>query len=151
MTFGPASDKVISDSIGVVGPPIVSKLTPDECMALLRTVPLGRVGLNIRALPVVLPVSFVVVDRGVVFPTVRGTKLHTASAGAIVAFEADECEPSGQAGWSVLLQGLASVVTDPDEVAELSASQIDTWAADGSDQRFMRIDGAIVTGRSFTR
>ena len=64
-----------------------------------------------------------------------------------VAFEADQCEPSGQTGWSVLLQGPASVVTNPEEVAKLSASPIDSWAADGSEDRFMRIDGTIVTGR----
>jgi nitroimidazol reductase NimA-like FMN-containing flavoprotein (pyridoxamine 5'-phosphate oxidase superfamily) len=137
--------------MGAVSSPILSNLTPDECMALLGTVALGRVGLNIRALPVVLPVNFVVVDGGVVFPTVEGTRLHAASDGAIVAFEADECESSGRAGWSVLIQGPASVVTDPVEVAKLSASELAQWAPQGSDDRFMRVDGTIVTGRRFTR
>jgi nitroimidazol reductase NimA-like FMN-containing flavoprotein (pyridoxamine 5'-phosphate oxidase superfamily) len=120
-------------------------------MERLRTVPLGRVGLNIRALPVVLPVSFVVVDGGIVFPSVDGTKLHTASAGAIVAFEADQYDPSGQNGWSVLLQGPASAVTDLDEVATLSTAPIPTWTDTGSEGRFIRVHGTIVTGRSFTR
>jgi len=37
----------------------------------------------------------------------------------------------------VLIQGPASVVADPEEVAKLSAGQIGQWAPDGAEDRFM--------------
>jgi uncharacterized protein len=134
-----------------MGVPTMTELTPDECMVLVATVPLGRVGLSMQALPVVLPVNFVVVGNGIVFPSVHGTRLLNAASGAIVAFEADAYEPSGRCGWSVLIQGPASVITDSEEVARVSDTQIRRWAADGRHDRFVRIDATFVTGRRFVR
>ena len=84
----------------VMAQPRLSELTRDECMSLLATAVVGRVGLSVDALPVVLPVNFAVSDQDIVFRTVEGTKFHAAAAGAVVAFEADAYEPSGRSGWS---------------------------------------------------
>jgi nitroimidazol reductase NimA-like FMN-containing flavoprotein (pyridoxamine 5'-phosphate oxidase superfamily) len=81
-----------------------------QCLSLLSTVPVGRVGVSIRALPVVLPVNFVVVDEQVMFRTGAGTKLRAASDGAVVAFEADAYDEATRLGWSVLIQGVARVI-----------------------------------------
>lgn len=43
----------------------------------------GWVGLSVSALPVVLPVSFIVDDGHVLFRTSEGTKLAAASGGAV--------------------------------------------------------------------
>jgi len=132
-------------------PPITVALSRDECTALLATAVVGRVGLSMNALPVVLPVNFAAVDADIVFRTVNGTKFHAAAAGAVVAFEADGYEPSGRSGWSVLVQGRAQVVSDASELAQLSALTIDPWAVDGSADRFVRIRAERVTGRRFSR
>lgn len=130
---------------------MLSELAADACLTLLASVPVGRVGLSIDALPVVLPVNFAVVDGEVVFRTVVGTKFHAAVREAVVAFEADGYEPSGVSGWSVLVLGTAVLITDPDEIARLSKLTVDPWAVDGSADRFVRIRTARITGRRFTR
>jgi len=134
-----------------MGPPTMIELTPAECLSLLATAAVGRVGISIDALPVVLPVNFAVAESDIVFRTVEGTKFHAAAAGAVVAFEADGYEPLDQSRWSVLVQGVSSVITDAKDVAEFSALSIDPWAVDGSADRFVRIRAERVTGRRFSR
>ena len=77
----------------------------EECLALLATVPVGRVGVTMNALPVVLPVNFAVLDGDIVFRTVEGTRFHAAAAGTVVAFEVDSYDPDGASGWSVVGSG----------------------------------------------
>src|SRR5579864_9394187 len=90
----------------------IEELAPAECLRLLASVPVGRVGVTIDALPAVLPVNFVVSDGAVLFRTVPGTKLDTATAGAVVAFEADGYDPPSDA-WSVLVRGVARPLVGP--------------------------------------
>jgi len=134
-----------------VEPPILEYVPRHECLSLLATVPIGRVGLSVDALPVVLPVNFALVDGDIVFRTVNGTKFHAAAAGAVIAFEADGYEASGRSGWSVLVQGMSEIVTDPVELEALVGLPIEAWAVDGSADRFVRIRSARVTGRRFAR
>ena len=127
-------------------------LTRDECLAHLGKVSVGRLGVTIRALPVILPVNFAVHEGQVVLRSVAGSKLDAATAGAVVAFEADDHAPDGAWGWSVLVQGVAQEVTDPAEVAVLRSLRITPWAyPDGQADRFLRIDTEIISGRRFRR
>jgi nitroimidazol reductase NimA-like FMN-containing flavoprotein (pyridoxamine 5'-phosphate oxidase superfamily) len=126
-------------------------LSRTECFELLESVPVGRVGTTSGALPVVLPVNFVLDGETVVFRTVTGTKLDAAVAGAVVAFECDGYDETGQFGWSVMLQGVASEVTEPDRLAKLRGLPLDPWALDGAAQRFVTIETTLVTGREFRR
>ena len=79
-------------------------LPRQECLGLLATVPIGRVGVTMNALPVVLPVNFAVFDGDIVFRTVDGTKFHAAVAGTVVAFEVDSYDSEGTSGWSVVIR-----------------------------------------------
>jgi uncharacterized protein len=57
----------------------LSALSPEECMALLASVPVGRVVFTHRALPAIRPVNNVV-DRGsVIIRTNLGSGLGTAA------------------------------------------------------------------------
>ena len=116
--------------------PGLYELAPDDCIRLLTTVPVGRVGVTMDALPVVLPVNFAVNDGTIVFRTVPGTKLDTATAGMVVAFEGDhygtEHDPWA---WSVLVRGVAEVITDPDELQTARSLPLESWAFDGSADR----------------
>jgi len=126
----------------------VEELEPAECLRLLATVPVGRVGVTIDALPAVLPVNFVVSDGAVVFRTVPGTKLDAATAGAVVAFEADSYgTPDQPGGWSVLVRGVARELTDPGDVEAARVLPLDSWAWDGAADRYVRIEPTVVTGR----
>jgi len=135
----------------MVRAPTVIELTWAECLSLLSTAVVGRIGISMDALPVVLPVNFAMVDADIVFRTVEGTKFHAAASGAVVAFEVDGYEPSGQGGWSVLVQGESSVVSGESELAQVSALALDPWALDGAADRFVRIHAEKVAGRRFFR
>src|SRR5262245_47213677 len=87
-----------------------------ECLALLGSVPLGRVVFTERALPAVQPVNFVLDEECVVIRTAPRSTLATAMPGAVVAFEADHFDGAGATGWSVTVVGKARTVRDPAEV-----------------------------------
>jgi len=123
-----------------------------ECLRLLETVPVGRIGVSIGALPAILPVNFAVVGDRIVIRTVPGTKLDAATMHAVVAFEVDDYAPDGSSGWSVMVQGVCSEVVAPAERAALAASALRPWAFDeGEATRFVRIDLSFVTGRRYGR
>jgi hypothetical protein len=92
------------------------ELTDDECRALLRTASVGRVGVSVNALPVILPVNYRLTGDTIRFWSPPGLKLHAAHAQHVVAFEVDEFGEDHQGGWSVLAVGLAAEVEDPDIV-----------------------------------
>jgi uncharacterized protein len=128
--------------------PRVEELNPQECLQLLASVPVGRVGVTIDALPAVLPVNFVVSDGAIVFRTIPGTKLDAATAGAVVAFEVDAVGSKEQpGGWSVLVRGVARPLTDPDQLAVAGTLPLESWAWDGGADRFIRIEPTLLTGR----
>ena len=131
--------------------PFFETLSTDECAELLRRAPVGRIAISIGALPVVLPVNFVVQDRAIVIGTVAGTQLAAATSEAVVAFEAGDFEPDGRSGWSVMVQGLSSEVKDPVELDQVRRAGLESWVLEGRADRVVRIDMQVVTGRRFSK
>jgi hypothetical protein len=97
-----------------------------DCLSLLASVPVGRVAASINALPVVLPVNFVVDGERVLFRTGAGTKLSAAADGSVIAFEADAYDATTRAGWSVLVQAVAQV-QPLDSVTSEQLAQLPAW------------------------
>jgi nitroimidazol reductase NimA-like FMN-containing flavoprotein (pyridoxamine 5'-phosphate oxidase superfamily) len=125
-------------------------LRRDECLQLLGSVVLGRVGITVGALPVILPVSFRLIGERILFRTGVGTKLDAATRHAVVAFEVDEMDLLSHSGWSVVVTGPTREVTDPVALAEMALANLPRWAR--SDQeRIVEIDAAIVSGRRIGR
>ena len=121
-------------------------LTRLECLDLLGTVRLGRLGVSIGALPVILPVRFALMDDAIVLRSASGSKLDAAVAGAVVAFEADRIDHAAAGSWSVLAQGVAQVLADPRELAAAETLGLRPWAPGGND-RYVKIDTQIISGR----
>ena len=121
-------------------------LRRDECFALLRSAAVGRIGLSMRALPVVLPVNFAVDGDRLVVRTAAGSKLDAALGGAVVAFEADHLDLTSGEAWSVLVRGSSALLTDPADIASLADLDLNSWVADRSDQWVM-ITTDLVSGR----
>jgi nitroimidazol reductase NimA-like FMN-containing flavoprotein (pyridoxamine 5'-phosphate oxidase superfamily) len=96
-------------------------LPRSDCLALLASGHLGRVGVVRRGAPVVLPVNYAMLGEDVVFATGTGSKSLAVAASNPVAFEVDDADPVSRAGWSVLVTGLAEQLTSgPDwEAARL--------------------------------
>ena len=117
-----------------------------ECLRLLGTATLGRIGISSGALPVILPVNFRLVDDTIVFRTASGTKLDAATRGAVVAFEVDAMDPFEHTGWSVMVTGVASRVTDPAALAAVHRERVARWAPFGDDC-VVAVSTDIVSGR----
>ena len=127
--------------------PKVEGLSRDECMTLLETASVGRVGVSVGAIPAVLPVNYVVDGETIVFRTVAGTKLDAALTNSVVAFEADSIEADREAGWSVLVRGVAREITDEEALARVRRLPLRSWAFNGDADRFVSVDTELVTGR----
>jgi nitroimidazol reductase NimA-like FMN-containing flavoprotein (pyridoxamine 5'-phosphate oxidase superfamily) len=122
------------------------ELDREDCLALLRDESVGRVALTARALPVVLPVNFALMEDDIVWRSAQGTKLNDASAGFVVAFEADHYDPERKFGWSVMIQGLAHVIEDAEELARARELPLESWALEGAADRYVRLVPNVVTG-----
>ncbi|MGA8016838.1 MAG: pyridoxamine 5'-phosphate oxidase family protein [Candidatus Dormiibacterota bacterium] len=127
----------------------VRALSRTDCLDLLGTATVGRLGVSVQALPAILPVNFVLTGDRVVFRTVPGTKLDAALARAVVAFEADEYDAAGAWGWSVLVRGVAGEIVAPDELAEARALPLRAWPCGDGAERFVAVPITFVSGRAF--
>src|SRR5205823_140815 len=132
--FRPCRTVPVRVQPGGVASDVAARLEPldrRECFALLATVPVGRIAVTDQALPSIVPVNFRVHGSDVVIRSVPGSKLAAATRGAVVAFEADSYDPTGEIGWSVLVVGLARHVTDPGDLDELAGLALRS-CADGA-------------------
>jgi len=107
---------------------------------------LGRLAIVADGRPLIFPVNYIFDNESVVFCTASGTKLNVIADGADVAFEVDDSQPLHHSGWSVLVQGHAEVVTDPEEVARLQRGPLRPWAK-GTRANWVRISVAEISGR----
>ncbi|MGW3513198.1 pyridoxamine 5'-phosphate oxidase family protein [Streptomyces sp. NPDC000994] len=121
-----------------------------ECLRLMAEVPVGRVVYTRQALPAVLPVNFALAaDASVLLRTSAGSDLVRAVDGVVVAFEADSFDAESRSGWSVVVTGRATVVTDPVEHERLMRTGPRSWMPIEEDV-FIRIEATMVTGRELT-
>jgi Pyridoxamine 5'-phosphate oxidase len=67
-----------------------------------------------------------------------------AYSGVVVAYEADDLDPQRRLGWSVVVTGLATTVTEPERVARYS-QQLRPWVNKVMDT-VIAIEPEIVTG-----
>jgi uncharacterized protein len=122
------------------------ELTKSECFELLCGEHLGRVAVVDDQGPVIFPVNFILDRHMVVFRTGEGTKLAAAARGGRVAFEVDGADQAAHTGWSVVVRGEATEVTDRAELARLRRLRLSPWAP-GAKSRYVRILPAKLTGR----
>ncbi|MEO9223711.1 MAG: pyridoxamine 5'-phosphate oxidase family protein [Acidimicrobiales bacterium] len=117
-----------------------------ECLRLLRTAKLGRVGVSTGDVPTVLPVNFLLDKDRILVRSGRGTKLDAAAREALVSFEVDDFDPMTHSGWSVVVMGKASEVTDAEELAALRHAPIPRWAP-GGETTIIAISTELISGR----
>lgn len=121
-------------------------LTREECMELLQYKSyVGRVAFIEGGRPMVLPVNYLADGDSVVFSTRRGSKLSRLRE-APVAFEVDASRPLRSSGWSVLVQGIAREVTDPQERESLRRGPLKSWAFPRA-EHWVRISIDKISGR----
>ncbi|MDH3754135.1 MAG: pyridoxamine 5'-phosphate oxidase family protein [Acidimicrobiia bacterium] len=136
------TDPVAIDIVGRMG-----VLDPDQCIKLIESTPIGRIGFWADGGPLVLPVNFALFEGSVIFRTLEGQKLAAASDGQTVCFEVDHWDASDRSGWSVVLTGVAREVTDWAEQEQLENIGLVPWAREKWRPMWVRIDPTEISGR----
>ncbi len=127
------------------GPRIV-KLSRTECLRLLQyEAYVGRVAFVSQWSLQLRPVNYLADERGLVFCTTRGGVLAEALSDTLVVFEVDASQPLDHSGWSVIVQGKATEITDADQLALLRRGPLKSWAVSPS-QAWVRIDIEAISG-----
>jgi uncharacterized protein len=119
----------------------------DECIRLLASVPVGRVGFFADGEIVVLPVNHIVDGHDPVFRTASGSKLSAAAGQHLATFEADHYDEQTRTGWSVLVTGRAEIVYEKAEIERFSRHGLHPWATAVERPFWIRIHATSVTGR----
>jgi len=85
--------------------PTRTGLDQDFCWALLTSGSFGRVALNARAMPVIVPVRYTVGHGRVRVRPPEDAGIDEALAGSVVAFQADGFDDDAERAWSVHVVG----------------------------------------------
>lgn len=87
----------------------MTQLTREQCSAHLSSRGIGRVSLSIGAMPVIIPVVYLVDDDSVLFQAPLDRSFADACDGSVIAFEVDDMSTSaGHGMWSVHAVGMGS-------------------------------------------
>jgi nitroimidazol reductase NimA-like FMN-containing flavoprotein (pyridoxamine 5'-phosphate oxidase superfamily) len=121
-------------------------LGEDQCRELLGRGTVGRVGVTVGGLPMILPVNYGWVDGDILFRTGDGTKLKAAVDHAVIAFEIDAYDADRRVGWSVLAIGRAYEILDPDAVDAAESLGLAPWA-NGNRHHWVRMRPELISGR----
>jgi transcriptional regulator with XRE-family HTH domain len=126
--------------------PALETMTAAECRTHLANGGIGRFLFAATRGPVAVPVNFAMLGDDVVFRTDD----RTAAAGAIgqhkVSFDVDHIDEALSEGWSVLVSGTASILTNPDDLRAAAGLGIQPWAG-GDRGTYIRLVATEVTGR----
>lgn len=122
------------------------RLDRAESLRMLRTAPVGRLIFTVNALPAVRLMNFAVVDGLIVLRTAADTTIARKLDDVIVAFEADDLDAATSSGWSVVVTGRATLVSDPDLMARYRDVPLMPWAPGQRDQ-FLTITIEMLEGR----
>lgn len=121
-------------------------LSRGECLALLGSVPVGRLVHAHEVFPCIRPVNFVLHTDGVYLRTSDdGEVLHLAEDRAQVVFEADWYDSGARFGWSVVVLGQLERVHDRLLLDRLANGALSAWA-DGR-REVVRVSLGQVSGR----
>jgi hypothetical protein len=117
-----------------------------EAMSLLASVPVGRLVFTHQALPAIRPVNHLVEDDTIVIGLTPGSAIaaSTGSGGTVVAYEADALDLTGRLGWTVIVVGVARLVTEP-EAALQHRARLQPWLS-GAMADIIEISSEIVSG-----
>ncbi len=102
--------------------PGLASLGGRECVELLRSQSVARLGYVDHGWPVVTPINYLTapereaaegVELDIVIRSLDGGKLRAAMRHDVVCLEVDGLDPETRSGWSILAHGHLSLTTDP--------------------------------------
>ncbi|WP_327140190.1 pyridoxamine 5'-phosphate oxidase family protein [Nocardia sp. NBC_01327] len=119
------------------------ELSAADSLKRLAGAQYGRIVLSRRGIPIIRPVNHIVEEDAVLVRANLGASL-LGGDGQIVAYEADDFDEHTRRGWSVIVTGVARVITDPEQVQRYE-TLIDSWITMPMDH-LIRIETEVVTG-----
>jgi uncharacterized protein len=123
----------------------------DQCLDLVESNHLGRVAWQAADLLQILPVTYAMHQGYVYFRTTPDGILSELAQPTRVALEVDELDQQTRSGWSIVLHGRTSAVSEPDALAHLwAADSLVPWAG-GNRTLFICIRPDRISGRVVRR
>jgi len=126
------------------------RLDRTESIRLLAGAQVGRLIFTVNALPTARLMNFALVDGLIVLRTAADTTVARKADDVVVAFEADDLDSATSSGWSVIVTGRATLVTNPELIARYQRVPLQPWAPGDRDQ-FVQITVEMVEGRRVRR
>ena len=124
----------------------IVELDRAESLELLAAKKVGRIGFLAEQGPVILPMNYVFAGNHIIVRTVAFGVLARSAIDQKVAFEVDDVDDFLETGWSVLVTGAGTLLSD-DQLRQLkSAASPDPWA-EGPRTLFFSIACDQVSGR----
>src|SRR4051794_9758040 len=119
----------------------------EGCLARAAHHEIGRAAFASDGEITILPVTYLIDGTGVSFLTTWGSKLQVAADGGRMAFEVDETDPATRSGWSVLLQGAATLLDDDVRIADLNSRGMSPWPGSETPTFWVHLRPDSVSGR----
>jgi nitroimidazol reductase NimA-like FMN-containing flavoprotein (pyridoxamine 5'-phosphate oxidase superfamily) len=117
-----------------------------DCLSLLGSASIGRLGFTSRLLPVVMPVNFVLDGETAIICTESGSVLSAAIAHDVACLEIDDHDSVNHEGWSVLATGRLSEVDGPDELERVRHLPLVPWRPMRA-PHYVRLPLELLSGR----
>lgn len=128
---------------------MISILQPQECIRLLTTTTVGRIGFVMDERVHIFPVNYVFSGRDLLVRTSAEGILHRVAAeSAQVAFEIDHHDDLGGTGWSVLMHGPLTAFGSAEVPAVIG--RVSPWASEDRDVP-LRFTIESISGRHVRR
>ena len=131
-----------ANSIGGLEP-----ISPSRCRELLESQTIGRIAWQAADGPQILPVTYACYGGTIIFRTSPYGVLSELIRPTDVAMEIDELDQESRRGWSVVVQGRAQGVAEPDQLVRMwTVGGVVPWAS-GIRNVFIQIVPFRITGR----
>jgi nitroimidazol reductase NimA-like FMN-containing flavoprotein (pyridoxamine 5'-phosphate oxidase superfamily) len=122
-------------------------ITPARCQELLQNQSVGRIAWQAADGPQILPVTYAWHEGTIIFRTSPYGVLSELVRPTDVALEIDELDQDSRRGWSVVVQGRAQGVAEPDQLVRMwTVGGVVPWAT-GVRNVFIQVTPRRVTGR----
>ncbi|MDO7867244.1 pyridoxamine 5'-phosphate oxidase family protein [Nocardioides jiangxiensis] len=121
----------------------VHELGTGECRDYLLNHVVGRIVLDDDQGPVAFPVNYALDGNDIVIAVSADGEIARHATGHPVAFEIDDIDPANEAGWSVVVRGVAEQAADLPQDPD---GRPYPWA-EGNRSHLLRIRPQSVSGR----
>lgn len=122
-------------------------ITPARCEELLQSQSVGRIAWQAADGLQILPVTYAWHEGTIIFRTSPYGVLSELVRPTDVALEIDELDQDSRRGWSVVVQGRAQGVAEPDQLVRMwTVGGVVPWAA-GVRNVFIQVTPRRVSGR----